>query len=81
MHCTIYCDMHRSTSYFDCMLQIEYDAMVPICSKALCPGKIIHTNEILVLLGENTFIECTAKDAAEIITHRLKSNVFIFCIC
>jgi unconventional prefoldin RPB5 interactor 1 len=48
--------------------------MVPVCSKAICPGRIIHTNEVLVLLGDNWFVECSAKKAAEIVSHRLKSN-------
>ena len=40
------------------------------------PGKLIHTNEITVLLGENWFAQCTAYKAAEIINHRLKSKIY-----
>jgi unconventional prefoldin RPB5 interactor 1 len=35
------------------------------------PGKIIHTNEVLVLLGDNWFVERSAKQASEIIERRL----------
>ncbi len=35
------------------------------------PGKIIHTNEILVLLGDNWFVERSAKQACELIDRRL----------
>ncbi len=35
------------------------------------PGKLIHTNEILVLLGENWFVEKSSKQAIEVIERRL----------
>ncbi len=35
------------------------------------PGKLIHTNEILVLLGENWFVERSAKQAEELVKRRL----------
>ena len=34
-------------------------------------GKLVHTNEILVLLGDNWFTERSAKQAGEIIERRL----------
>jgi len=40
---------------------------------AFMPGKLVHTNEILVLLGDNWFVERSAKQAAGIVTRRLKS--------
>ena len=39
---------------------------------AFMPGKIVHTNEILVLLGDNWFAERSAKQAIEIIERRLE---------
>lgn len=39
---------------------------------AFFPGKVKHTNEILVLLGENWFVERSAKQAREIVQRRIK---------
>ncbi|XP_078365161.1 uncharacterized protein LOC144649523 isoform X2 [Oculina patagonica] len=36
------------------------------------PGKLIHTNEIMVLLGDNWFAERSASQALEIVTRRKK---------
>lgn len=36
------------------------------------PGKLIHTNEILVLLGDNWFVEKSSKQAVELIDRRIK---------
>ena len=38
------------------------------------PGKIVHTNEILVLLGDNWFAERSAKQAIEIIGRNWNVN-------
>ena len=35
-------------------------------------GKLVHTNEILVLLGDNWFVEKSAKQACELVDRRLK---------
>lgn len=56
-----------------CGFQIEYDALVPLGRRALCPGKIIHTNEITCLLGDNWFVECSAEKAIELVNHRITS--------
>ena len=47
---------------------------VPLGPLAFMPGKIVHTNEILVLLGDNWFVERSAKQATEIIGRRIKST-------
>jgi hypothetical protein len=39
--------------------------------KAFMPGQIVHTNEILVLLGDNWFAERSAKQATQICQRRL----------
>jgi unconventional prefoldin RPB5 interactor 1 len=56
----------------------RYGIQVPIGSTAsgqppllLMKGYIKHTNEILVLLGENWFLERSAKEAVEIINRRI----------
>ncbi|KAJ1921798.1 hypothetical protein H4219_000532 [Mycoemilia scoparia] len=50
--------------------EIEYDITVPIGSLAFMPGKLIHTNEILVLLGDNWFVERSGSQASEIAKRR-----------
>ncbi|CAL8086947.1 unnamed protein product [Orchesella dallaii] len=52
-------------------LQLDYNALVPLGRRALCPGKIIHTNEIMCLLGDNWFVECSSAKAIEIVNHRV----------
>jgi hypothetical protein len=44
---------------------------VPVTTKAFMPGKLVNTNEILVLLGENWFAERSSKQACDIIDRRL----------
>ena len=39
------------------------------------PGQLYHTNEILVLLGDNWFTTRTAKQAYEIIERRKKCEL------
>lgn len=50
---------------------LSYEIMVPISKVAFMPGKLVHTNEILVLLGDNWFTERSASQACEIIDRRL----------
>ena len=42
------------------------------------PGKLIHTNEIMVLLGDNWFAERSASQALEIVARRKKCTVINF---
>lgn len=51
--------------------ELTHDVMVPFGKKAFMPGKLVHTNEILVLLGENWFVETSASRASEIADRRL----------
>ncbi|XP_038161503.1 unconventional prefoldin RPB5 interactor 1 [Cyprinodon tularosa] len=52
--------------------QLCYDIMVPFGSLAFMPGKLVHTNEVTVLLGDNWFAKCSAKQAQKIVEHRMK---------
>ncbi|CAG7817047.1 unnamed protein product [Allacma fusca] len=52
--------------------KIEHEALVPLGSKALGFGKVIHTNEILCMLGDSWFMECSSKTAMEIVDRRIK---------
>ena len=39
------------------------------------PGKLVHTNEITVLLGDNWFAERSASQALDIVARRKKCTV------
>ncbi|XP_029464304.1 unconventional prefoldin RPB5 interactor 1 isoform X2 [Rhinatrema bivittatum] len=46
--------------------------MVPFGPLAFMPGRLVHTNEITVLLGDNWFAKCSAKQANSLVDHRKK---------
>ncbi|KAL4234174.1 uri1 [Mactra antiquata] len=52
--------------------KVTHDVMVPFGKMAFMPGQLVHTNEVLVLLGDNWFAERSAKQAAEIVDRRLQ---------
>ncbi|CAL8262967.1 unnamed protein product [Merluccius merluccius] len=52
--------------------QLSYEIMVPFGPLAFMPGKLVHTNEVTVLLGDNWFAKCSAKQAQRIVDHRVK---------
>ncbi|ORE02193.1 Prefoldin-domain-containing protein [Rhizopus microsporus var. microsporus] len=45
-------------------------AMIPLGKMAFMPGKLVHTNEILVLLGDKYYAERSAKQAIDILSRR-----------
>ncbi|XP_065913341.1 unconventional prefoldin RPB5 interactor-like isoform X2 [Dysidea avara] len=47
--------------------------MVPLGPHAFMPGYLYHTNEILVLLGDNWFVQRSAKQACDIVSRRQKT--------
>ncbi|KAG8502112.1 hypothetical protein CXB51_000263 [Gossypium anomalum] len=63
--------------HHDIMARISiYDQSVPFGKAAFFPGRLIHTNEFLVLLGESYYTERTAKQTVEILKRRGKSLEF-----
>eukprot|EP00742_Colponemidia_sp_Colp-10_P003926 GILJ01004184.1.p1 GENE.GILJ01004184.1~~GILJ01004184.1.p1 ORF type:complete len:367 (-),score=70.17 GILJ01004184.1:83-1129(-) len=56
----------------DLPAKVSHTIMVPIGSLAFMPGKLIHTNEITVLLGDNWFAERSASQAADIAVRRIQ---------
>ncbi|XP_018613693.1 unconventional prefoldin RPB5 interactor 1 isoform X2 [Scleropages formosus] len=52
--------------------RLSYDVMVPFGPLAFMPGKLVHTNELTVLLGDNWFAKCSAKQAMDLVEHRKK---------
>lgn len=52
--------------------KLEIDVMVPIGTKALMPGKLYHTNEILVSHYQGVFSNVSTDKALEISNHRIK---------
>lgn len=53
--------------------EISHHIMVPFGKAAFFPGRLIHTNECLVLLGEGYYADRTSKQTAEILKRRGKS--------
>ncbi|CAN9498754.1 unnamed protein product [Ophioblennius macclurei] len=52
--------------------RLRYDIMVPFGPLAFMPGRLVHTNEVTVLLGDSWFAKCSAKQAQKIVEHRMK---------
>ncbi|XP_057619050.1 unconventional prefoldin RPB5 interactor 1 [Chionomys nivalis] len=50
--------------------KLSYDVMVPFGPLAFMPGRLVHTNEVTVLLGDNWFAKCSAKQAVGLVEHR-----------
>lgn len=59
-----------------CLIQTGADRssaeQVPFGPLAFMPGKLVHTNEVTALLGDNWFAKCSTKQAQKIVGHRLK---------
>ncbi|KAG0207941.1 uri1, prefoldin-like chaperone [Mortierella sp. GBA30] len=60
------------TTLLDLPKETSHPVMVPIGNLAFMPGKLIHTNEVLVMLGDNWFVDRSAVQAAEIIDRRME---------
>ncbi|XP_035869208.1 unconventional prefoldin RPB5 interactor 1 [Phyllostomus discolor] len=50
--------------------KLSYSVMVPLGPCAFMPGQLVHTNEVTVLLGDNWFAKCSAKQAVGLAEHR-----------
>jgi len=50
---------------------VHSPAMVPLGKKAYMEGKLVHTNEITVLLGDNWFAERSALQAGDVAQRRI----------
>ena len=50
----------------------KVDILVPVGSKALMPGHLYHTSEVLVSHGSGYFSDCTTIQAIEIANKRIK---------
>ncbi|KAB1226607.1 hypothetical protein CJ030_MR1G023378 [Morella rubra] len=50
--------------------ELHHDIMVPFGKAAFFPGRLVHTNEFLVLLGEGYYAERTSKQTVEILKRR-----------
>ncbi|XP_008448308.2 uncharacterized protein LOC103490540 isoform X2 [Cucumis melo] len=53
--------------------ELHHEVMVPFGKAAFFPGRLIHTNEFLVLLGEGYYAERTSKQTVEILKRRGKA--------
>ncbi|XP_047307069.1 RNA polymerase II subunit 5-mediating protein homolog isoform X2 [Impatiens glandulifera] len=53
--------------------ELHHDIMVPFGKAAFFPGRLIHTNEFLVLLGEGYYADRTSKQTIDILRRRGKT--------
>ncbi|CAL5212774.1 unnamed protein product [Lathyrus oleraceus] len=53
--------------------QLSHDVMVPFGKAAFFPGRLIHTNEFMVLLGEGYYADRTSKQTVDILQRRGES--------
>ncbi|KAK6157920.1 hypothetical protein DH2020_012168 [Rehmannia glutinosa] len=53
--------------------ETHHNIMVPFGKAAFFPGRLIHTNEFMVLLGEGYYAERTSKQTTEILKRRGKA--------
>lgn len=53
--------------------KLHHDVMVPFGKAAFFPGRLIHTNEFMVLLGENYYADRSSKQTTEVLTRRGKA--------
>lgn len=60
------------SSLRDFQKKLQVECMVPIGTKALMPGFLYHTSEILVGNGSKIFSKCTTFEALKICKHRQK---------
>lgn len=52
--------------------KLKHEAMIPIGNKALMRGHLVHTNELLVNLGETWFVKRTANQTVDICNRRIE---------
>ncbi|KNE65490.1 hypothetical protein AMAG_11109 [Allomyces macrogynus ATCC 38327] len=65
-----YRDLHSTLSTLPD--KVSHTVMVPFGPLAFMPGKLVHTNEITVMLGDNWFAERSARQAVGVVERRLK---------
>lgn len=74
--------LDKSLNWMNVQIAIIYFHLkVPIGSVGMFEGQLIHTNEIMVLLGDNWFTQCSAHQAAEIISHRIEGWYYFIDKC
>ena len=54
---------------------LSVSCIVPLGKRAMMKGKLTHTNEILVSIGDGYLIKCTKNQAISICERRMKSKL------
>ncbi|GAB2262964.1 hypothetical protein Droror1_Dr00003961 [Drosera rotundifolia] len=52
--------------------ELQHDIMVPFGKAAFFPGRLVHTNEFLVFIGEGHYVDRTSKQTVDILKRRGK---------
>lgn len=55
---------------------VSVNCVVPLGKRALMKGKLTHTNEILVCIGDGYFVKYSSQQAVELCNRRIKSEKF-----
>jgi unconventional prefoldin RPB5 interactor 1 len=53
---------------------LRREVLVPFGSQAFFPGELVHTNELMVQLGSEYFVRCTAPTARQILQRRRSAS-------
>ncbi|XP_029726002.1 unconventional prefoldin RPB5 interactor-like protein [Aedes albopictus] len=53
--------------------QLKVDILIPVGSKALIPGQLYHTGEVMASHGSGYFSDCSIEQANRIIDHRISA--------
>lgn len=64
---------HATNNLTSFQCHLEVDVMVPIGNKALMPGVLYHTNEVLISHLNGIYIETSAQKAIEVVQARLRA--------
>lgn len=57
---------------------LSVNCMVPLGKRALMPGKLVHTNEIMVSLGDGYFAKYSAPQAIALCNRRIQSMTWFY---
>ncbi len=57
--------------------KLKHPIMVPLSKVGFMRGELVHTNELLVLLGDNYFVTKSAQATRELVQRRIDCTCFL----
>ena len=55
--------------------ELSQNCVVPLGKRAFIKGKLVHTNEILVCIGDGYFVKYSSQQAIALCNRRIKSKL------